>query len=169
MIHFISRPGCHVRTLKNSFPQVLEIQPDIIFLDIGTNDLTVMSPQQLFSQVFTVASNLFNLCQVKRVVLLQVLPRTVEGRWGQPPPFQAKVAAYNHLLESQVYQDKQLPSGQVANIGFWFHKGFRNDISSLIVDGVHLNNTGLPLYIRSLRRAVLKSSPQVRRALWELV
>ena len=164
-IHFISRPGCHARNLRNSFSQILEIQPDLILLDIGTNDLTVMSPQQLFSQVYAVAQDIIDMCQVKRVVLLQVLPRTVEGRWGQPPPFQEKVESYNSLLKSQVYQDKMSSVSPQPTIGFWFHKGFRTDISSLISDGVHLNDAGLPLYIRSLRRAVLKASPEVRRAL----
>ena len=163
-IQFISRPGCHARNLCNAFPQVRLIKPSLVFLDIGTNDLTVMSPDQLFTQVHEVARELIQSCGVNRVVLLQVLPRTVHGRWGQPQPFQDKVARYNELIKTNVYQNKLAPMYAIPRlaISFWFHKGFRQDIASLIVDGVHLNSTGLPLYIRSIKRAVLKFSPRVR-------
>ena len=57
-IHFISRPGRHARNLRNAFPQVRLITPSLVFLDIGTNDLTVMTPEQLFSHVHDVAKEL---------------------------------------------------------------------------------------------------------------
>ena len=167
-IHFIGRPGGHARHLARAFPAVLELAPDLVFLDIGTNDLTVMHPQELFSQVMATARGLVNTCGVKTVVLLQVLPRTVEGRFGQPAEFQTKVEQYNNIIQSNVYHQKFIdPVYNVPStpITYWFHRGFRSDIGSLIVDGVHLNQTGLPLYIKSLKRAILRFSPEVRRQL----
>jgi len=145
-IHFIGRPGYHARTLRNCFRQVNLIRPSLVLLDIGTNDLTYMSPDALFSQVYAVAKDLVVLCGVSRVVLLQVLPRTVEGRWGQPESFTDKVNWYNILLKGHVYQNILSPIFQVPStpISYWFQKGFRQDISSLISDGVHLNEVGLP-------------------------
>ena len=126
-VHFIGRPGCHARTLRNCFRQVNVIKPSLVLLDIGINDLTLMFPDALFSQVNAVAKDLVQLCGVSRVVLLQVLPPTVEGRWGQPESFMEKVNWYNILLKGHVYQDNLSPIFQVPStpISYWFHKGFR--------------------------------------------
>ena len=166
-ISFISRPGGKARNMKNAYSQIQAIEPDLVLLDIGTNDLQSSSPSVLVSQVYNIFRTLVYFCNVKMVVFLQVLPRTVYGRYGAPLSFQAKVAEYNQHLKTHVFQNKicHIFGRTPVPIRFWYHKGFTTKWESFITDGVHLNPQGLALYIRSLRRAVLKFSPSVRQLL----
>ena len=67
---------------------------------------------------------------------------------------------------SNVYHQKIIDPVYLSTpITYWFHRGFTANIGSLILDSVHLNQTGIPLYIKSLNRANLRFSPEVLQQL----
>ena len=101
-IRFFSRSGCHARHLQQFYPNLESFKPDMVVIDVGTNDLADQdfSPQLLLDTIFIIAKRLVNNLQVKSIVVLQVLHRTTHGRFGLPQWFCYKVDEYNKLLSS---------------------------------------------------------------------
>ena len=157
-VEFLGLGGAHILDLIPLFQSSSNL-PDVVIIDIGTNDLTNYRapPHTLALQVFNVARRLITHHNVAHVVILQVLPRTTWGRHGQPQSFCSRVSRFNAMLESLVYQYKaRFP------VSCWMHKGMRSNINNFISDGVHLNPLGLTKYIKSIKRAILAISRSIR-------
>jgi len=159
--HQVKLQGCsgaHVNDLMPLFHDAY-FHSDVVILDIGTNDLTNnrITAQSLALQVFNTARRLTRYVGVKHVIILEVLPRTTWGKHGAPISFSSKVSHYNSMLKNLVFQYKE-----TVPVTFWFHKGIASKIENYISDGVHLNSSGLQKYIKSVRRAILKTSRVVR-------
>ena len=160
-VRFLGQSGAHVSDVMTLF-QRREVDPHLVFLDIGTNDLTnlYVSTHDLATQVFNLARQLIQHYGVEHVVIMEVLPRTTWGRHGAPRSFSGRVRRFNDMIKALVCRFKMsLP------VSFWFHKRIANDIDTFIADGVHLNSLGLARYTRSVRRAILKYSRPIRRTL----
>jgi lysophospholipase L1-like esterase len=148
-VMFLGKSGATIRNVLPLF-QTRVSNPDLVILDIGTNDL--YSPQTvefLACSVLDVAQTILSYDGVKRVILLGPLFRTAHGKHGAPEHFNARVRAFNHSLKQRLHR----LSGPIE---FWYHKGLSARVTGYLTDGVHLSSEGMRKYIRSLRRAVMK-------------
>ena len=159
-VSLLGKGGAHALDIMHLFHQRTST-PHLVVIDVGTNDLTNsrIPTHTLALQVYNMAKLLVNNYGVLHVVILEVLPRTSWGRHGAPPSFNSRVARYNAMIKSLVFQNKEFP------VSFWFHKGLPSSIETIILDGVHLTNFGISRYIRSIRRVILKCSRSIRRLL----
>ena len=126
--------------------------PDLVILDIGTNDLASVTCTR---QATNIASRAFDFALhliaqgVKHVVILEVLPRMGGHYWT--PAFAPHAKAYNRHILALVYHHKD-----PTPISFWFHAGLASNPDYFAADGVHLSDSGTSKYIKSLKRAILK-------------
>ena len=152
-ISFISRPGGKARNMNNAYSQIQAIEPDLVLLDIGTNDLQSSSPSVLVSRVYIIFRTLVHFCNV-----LQVLFMVVIG------PLSPSNLRWQHLW-SHVFKNKicSIHGRTPVPICYWYHKGFATNWESFITDGVHLNPQGVDEH--SLCWAVLKFFPSVHQFL----
>ena len=129
-----------------NFDVVCTIVPDIIILELGTNDLVKLSPQTVGSALESLVQDLYDTCSVKFVVVGQVLRRFTEDSVN----FNCKVGKLHQYLKVVL---EQLP-----NCYYWRHRGFWNCKHNLYLsDGVHLNSLGNYKFVRSVRGAILKA------------
>ena len=158
---FQFRGGAHIPDISQLFRQSAGFNPDIVVIDIGTNDLfnnTSTPSHTLALQLYNLAKHLVNHHGVRHVIILEVLPRTTWGRYGAPKSFSSRVCRFNAMVKSLVSK-----SNHSTPVSFWFHKGISANVSQFILDGCHLNPTGLTKYIKSVRRAVLLQTRTWRR------
>lgn len=157
-IKFKARGGmkaCHLN-LRMNLKLVSRHKPDIVFIDVGTNDLDscLQHPKPLANQVLSSCTYLVKSHSVKHVVILHVLPRTYKGKYPcNNPLFNHQANEYNQAIMAGI--KTSTPHGQ-RRIHFWCHKGLSHNPTQYIEDGVHLNNQGMIKYYKSLRRAIIK-------------
>ena len=118
--------------------------PDILILDMGTNDLCRHAPREVFEALWEFLEELARQgVKPLATVLLPVLPRTSVHRSGDVPleEFNQRVYRFNTLVQAEVLRRDCV----------WVcpHKGLRAPRYSL--DGVHLNPPGMRRYSRTLR------------------
>ena len=152
-VMFQFRGGAHISDIFQLFRQSGNFNPDIVVIDMGTNDLfnNLSTPSHsLALQLFNLARHLVDHFRVQHVIILEVLPRTTWGRYGAPLSFSSRVVRFNSMVKALVYRHKL-----TSHVSFWFHKGIPSNVSQFLVDGCHLNPTGMVKYIKSVRRAIL--------------
>ena len=116
---------------------------DVVLLDSGTNDLAVgCSAELLADRVLAVTDTLLDSYGVKRVVLMEVLPRT--DRQG------AEARRYHSLLSELL--------AACLHTHLHHHQGPVDNWPQYVADGVHLNAAGMAKYSKSLRRSIPKHS-----------
>ena len=116
--------------------------PDVVILEIGTNDLCNSSPETVGSQIDELVELLLNHFSFRVVGLCLVIKRA-------EPMFNKKVEVLNRYLRVVVDRPR---------VFVWRHKILdspRHDF--LLEDGVHLNSCGQYLLYRSYRGAILKA------------
>ena len=123
-------------------------KPDIVILELGTNDLTCLPPESVGSALKELVHTLKHNCGVRVVGVCQVIKRS-----SSPP----KMRDFNsRVLKLHKYLKVVLEP--VPFCFYWRHIGFWNPSSDIYLkDGVHLNTLGLMKLYRSYRGAVLKS------------
>ena len=142
----ICNPG-HSKSLWAESSVIAELEADIVFLDIGSNDLCCpqTTPEQLSAQILTFAAHLHQRgCSI--VIVGEILPRTGAVH------FNSKVDLTNELLASQC--------NPANGSYFWRHsrnnynKRFLSDYISS--DGIHVDpDRGMSRYFSSVRGAVI--------------
>ena len=149
--------ACHLPELYDK----CNVTPDMVVIDIGTNDLSMVKTDDeatnVAKRVYAFANTLVAR-GVKQVVILEVLPRTRHGRHGAPRSFDSLVASFNWQITRLRSQNLESP------IHWWFHEDLSWQKESFIMDGVHLNDAGLALYLESLNKAILRFSQNLDRS-----
>lgn len=121
---------------------VARFTPDIVILEVSTNDLTRKRPETVGSEIEELTRILLDKCSVSVVGVCQVIPRADEY-------FNIKAKLLNQYLKGVIDDPRAFT---------WYHRGLcapSNDI--LLEDGVHLSPKGQYALYRSYRGAILKS------------
>lgn len=126
---------------KHDLLYVSRLHPDIVILEIGTNDLSVEDPNVVAASIEVLVRYLHDSFGVKIVGFCLVIPRR------SSTDFNAKVTVFNQLVHSLLEP--------IPYVFSWFHK--RVSSKFLLRDGVHLNHSGQLRLYRSYRGALLKS------------
>lgn len=148
-IHF---EGIGGRTVSKIFAYDLEyvraLQPEIIILEIGSNDLCEVGvrPETVGSNVESLVSTLHKVCQAAFIVVCQTIHRTTLP--SHCPDYNSSVEILNNYLEVVLEP--------LSFAEFWHHKGLRQpNVPILRRDGVHLNDHGNYALYHSYRGAIL--------------
>lgn len=131
---------------------VAQFQPDVVFLQIGTNDLTLrgMSAVKLGSEIEDFVRLLNEEYGVRFICVGQTIRREHRG------DFNANVSILAQYLKTVL---EPLPFAI-----YWTHRGFwRSCRPYLSYDGVHLNREGQHKLYKSIRGAVLHCLARVKR------
>lgn len=132
-------------------PIVAEFKPDIIFIQMGTNDLTQrhMSPLTVGSAIEELVNLLHDEYGVRSVIVGQTMQR------AYPLSFNSKVSLLARYLKTVLEP--------ISYALYWSHRGFWNPRAPFLsCDGVHLNREGQNKFYRSIRGAVLKGVRQLK-------
>ena len=139
---------------KYDISAIASIQPDIIILELGTNDLCHLPPEVVGSRIEELARFFRDELQVKVVVVYQVIDRKIAHSTAPDTAFNAKAAILRQylcvVLENEV------------GIFLWEHRDFGSDVNLLSLDGVHCNSqlTRTVSFIPKLSRGDLESPEQ---------
>ena len=161
-VYYKSLSGANVERLrkKHNIDLVNRMQPEIVVLEVGTNDLSMVEKTALYvhDQVLELVRELLD-CRVRLVIVSQVVMRGKKGLIGKDKDYEEKMHAYNHMIEASL---NVLPRAT-----FWHHWKMWGDIEVLVVDdGTHLNDQGNKRVYRSLKGA-LKSNIAGIRPAWK--
>ena len=130
---------------------VRALQPEIIILEIGSNDLCEVGvrPETVgsnSSDVESLVSTLHKVCQAAFIVVCQTIHRATLP--SHCPGYNSSVDIFNNYLEVVLEP--------LSFAVFWHHKGLRQrTVPILKRDGVHLNDHGNYALYRSYRGAIL--------------
>ena len=146
-IHFNGVGGRKiVKFRKFDFHVVHELVPDVIILELSSNDLVELWPQTVGSELESLVRELCEIDSVPFVVVVQVL----RGHTPNSLEYNCKVGKLPQYLKVVL---EPLPFCY-----YWRHRGFWKSKSELFLpDGVHLNNLGNYKFMRSIRGAVLQA------------
>ena len=148
-VHFLGIGGRTVaKILAFDLEHVRALQPDIVILEIGSNDLCEVGqrPETVGSSIESLVSTLHEVYNVAFIVVCQVIHRATLP--SHSPQYNSSVNILNNYLE--VVLDP------VSFAEFWCHKGLREpNIPILNKDGIHLNERGIYALYRSYRGAIL--------------
>ena len=148
-VHLFGVGGLTVPRLRERHLHVVaSICPDIVILEIGTNDLSHDGPEVVGSGIEELVSLLIKEFSVRIVCVCHVIPRgmTFRHHLGFNRDAQTLNQVVRALLDS-------FPS-----VFCWTHRGFVNPSSNpFLRDGVHVNSDGQYALYRSFRGAILNA------------
>ena len=154
--------------LTPAFRQVLtDFKPDIIYMDIGTNDLaSLCKPRSLDSPAQRLGIDMLALARflitekklVRSVYWGSILPRRPDCR--KVP----RTAKYDYQIDLDLFERRRSIIGEFLKLEFplpgchWVHTRIeaRNNYHS--PDGTHLNHKGMNRYYYSVRATIIQMS-----------
>lgn len=128
-------------------PVVAKLEPDIIILELGTNDLTCFRPEVVGSKIVDLVSYLLETFSVRVIGVCLVIPRGKSST--DASMFNRSVSIFNQYIKV-VFED-------YTNVFCWSHDSLMKPESYLLDDDVHLNSYGQYKLYRSYRGAILKA------------
>lgn len=138
--------GLTVKKLIHQRPDLYDFgYVDILYLQIGGNDLSHQSASKTATDIVSFANF---LCQYAGIVIIGQLLFRHPDKVGEH--YNQRVIECNRLIQDLIKDNNQ--------IIFWHHRGFWRSLDFLHPDGTHLNAGGMRKYHRSIRQAVLHSS-----------
>ena len=138
------------KTLQFDLPTVSSFGPDIVILQLGSNDLVTFSPLRVGSIIEDFVRLLHTSYGVKLVCVCQTLRR------DNAAVFNSKVGLLTRYLWVVL---EPLPYAI-----FWGHRGFWKARANFYApDGIHLNGLAQYKLYKSLRGAVLRSLRHLHR------
>ena len=148
-VTFVARGGLKVSQLYSFATKVAN--SDIVFLEVGTNDISEVDPMVLGDRVLAYATYLGVMAAVQRVVVSQMFFRSAElSRFSLREDFNDRVVDYNNYMADAVQS--------FETVTFWRHRGLWADWSKYLVDGVHYNQEGNRKYYNSVRGAIIAAA-----------
>ena len=129
-------------------PVVKQLEPDIVILELGTNDLVDIHPEVVGSQIESLVCLLLEFPSVHVVGMCHVIPRDV-----------SHVDSMNFAHRVEILrQYLTVMLDCFPNVFCWLHKPFSHLAKDLyLADGVHVNSMCHYLLYQSYRGAILKS------------
>ena len=142
--------GRTVRALmEKDLHVVRDLAPDIVILEIGTNDLSHATPEVVGSAIDDLVSLLLNDYSVRVIGVCLVIPRGIS--FPHASIFLQQATILNQYVS--VVLD------HYPNVFCWSHDKFNSRFKDLYKpDGVHVNPLGQYFLYRSYRGAVLKAT-----------
>ena len=135
------------KTIEHDLHVVASFAPDIVILQLGTNDLSRLDLLVIGSAIEDLVRILYDKYNIQIVCVCQALYREAN------PASNARVCALTKYIKTFL---QPLPYSF-----FWGHRGFWNTAQRFLAcDRVHLNEQGQYKIFRSLRGAVLRSLRQ---------
>lgn len=145
-VHMHGVGGRTVRKLRNyDLNQVAKLKPEIVILEIGSNDLNEIRPEIVGSEIEELVAKLHGQYGVKVIAVSASIHRQ-----NQAADFNRRVDLLNQYLRVVL---------EPLEFAFFFrHRGLQNPSGVVLLnDGVHLNLKGQYLLYRSYRGAILQS------------
>ena len=141
--------GRTAQTLRSYDLHVIDqLKPEVVILEVGTNDLSTLGPEVVGSQIEDLVVLLKSSYFVSVVCVSHVVPRGMST--PHPHSFLERAKVLQQYLE--VVLDP------LERVFCWRHREFtRPDKALYLRDGVHLNPQGQYLLYRSYRGAILKA------------
>jgi len=144
------------KTIRHDLHVVESFRPDIVIVQLGTNDLADHTPLRVGSVIEEFVRLLHDSYGVTIVCVCQTIRRE------SAKPFNKKVDMLSKYLKVVL---EPIPYAI-----FWGHRGFWKSPHNVYTsDGVHLNNLGQLKLYRSLRGAILKSLRLVSAVIYNVV
>ena len=154
-----------LKHLDKSETTVIAVQPEVVVLHIGSNDLAnfpvvdEFAARELAKAAWRFAEHLCNDYGVRRVVMLSTLPRAALIT-GSPATFTDNMNFFNSELENLCRPLQQLIYVRVR--GFFFKKVNNLDVPRPVAewstDGVHCDEESMPKYAKRIRLAILNAT-----------
>ena len=136
------------KLLRYDLKAIRDRQPEIIVLEIGSNDLCDASwePQAIAEAIQSCGQLLLQSLNLKQLIFCGVLPRV------EPHVPYAKYNANVPILNDAIKEFCR----HTPNLSFWKHKGFVNPVEGVYsIDGIHMNGAGNGKLFKSYRGAIL--------------
>ena len=146
------------RLRQHHFQFIRNQLPDIVYIELGCNDLTdpSLSPAQIATDLHNLAHSILQL-GVSQVVVGQTLWREDAGIPDDMPDYNMRVVHLNNHLQQQL---RATPGSS-----FWHHRGmWRSSHPIISVDGAHLTRIGNHRLYRSIRGAIIQAVQRVHSA-----
>lgn len=119
--------------------------PDIVILEIGTNDLSNISALTVGDSIDELAKDLITKYSVQIVCICLIIPRKNEKEFNE------KLQLVNNFLQTVTSDNPK--------IFVWKHHGLIAPKRNVLLrDGVHVNAYGQYLLYRSYRGAIMKAT-----------
>ena len=152
--------GLKVLDAANPFGPLLTLvassSPDIVILDLGTNDLDIQEPEhhsyQLVTHLQNLADALISLYGVRRVVFVHILQRAQHNK----PKSKSSVHRINLAAFSVNLAMKQFAKQNPRCFCHWSMKGLNKE-EALNLDGLHPNDSGFHHYYYNIRKIITSS------------
>lgn len=149
VVHLFGIGGRTVPKLREYDLHALErFLPQIVLLEIGTNDLSHASPEVVAKEIVDFVSFLVSRQFVHVVGICHLIPRT---------------GSFTHVDFNKLNRSAKILNANVkialepfSNVFCWSHRGFTEPSDELYLpDGVHVNSDGQYVLYRSYRGAIL--------------
>ena len=142
------------KMIRNDLDKIRSAVPDIVVLELGSNDLCdkVSDPETITLSIVALAELLITELSLRIITVCEVTARQNEPFAG----YNVKAALLNsHLRESL----RVIPAAKC-----WQHRGLINPTNNAVYapDGIHLNYLGNKALYRSYRGAILWALSQVK-------
>lgn len=154
--------GGKVKQIKDfGLRTVQQLRPDIVLLQIGSNDLCnpELSVRDVAKNIIEIVLILIFMHGVTKVGVMQILHRVPPKRLVK---YAIDTAWFNDRCDTlNKFLDDYFAHDNVPGARFWRHSGFWSPKCQSEVydsDGVHLNNTGYIKYYRSVRALMVTAS-----------
>jgi lysophospholipase L1-like esterase len=160
------------KTRYNDLKRVEQSRPDIVYIELGTNDLCrkYNSPHKIASELHELANDILGL-GVSQVIIGQVISRNGRGIPAAVPSINEKITVFNQVCAALF--DSSISPGCY----FWVHMGLWRSQKALIEDdegfgegeladtrlddGVHLSDLGSARLYRSIRGALIQAMRRI--------
>lgn len=158
LIQYTGFPGASVQSLRDNIEDVLDFQPDIVILCVGTNDIydARVSPRSVAQAIMDLVDTLLFVHNVSSVIVLQVLHRCrPTGRTRYPVDvdwFNSRVDELNMLLIDGLNTTAHHRSYLWRMKGFWSQDCKARHFAA---DGCHLSDSGQLRFLANIRAAVV--------------